>query len=48
MTKQYGQPEIINSWVYVHEWEGQATNTIATGSIRLKEAEIMSYRYANI
>jgi glycosyltransferase involved in cell wall biosynthesis len=48
MTKAYGLPEILNTWVYIHEWEGQATNTIATGSIRLKEAEIMNYRYADV
>lgn len=48
MTKRYGLPEILNTWVYITEWEGQATNTVATGSIRLKEAEIMSYRYADV
>jgi len=48
MTKRYGLPEILKSWVYVHEWDGQATNTVATGSIRIKEAEVMAKRYADI
>jgi len=48
MIRRYGLPELVNASVRITEWAGQATYTVATGAIRLRETEIMNIRYANI
>ena len=41
----YGDPEIIDTRVLIMEWEGSATNTIASGWVRVTELEYMENKY---
>ncbi len=48
MQQRYGLPEIINTHCTISEWWGQATNTVATGSVRLQETEYINKKYADL
>ena len=43
-----GEPEIIDTKVLIMEWDGSATNTIASGSVRVTELEYMENKYSNL
>jgi hypothetical protein len=45
MTMKYGQPDFVDTFVNITEWDGMATNTICTGQVRLIDAEYQSYKY---
>lgn len=48
MSLMYGLPDMVNTSVDITEWEGMATNTICTGSVRLQDTEIINRLYADI
>lgn len=48
MQMKYGQPEIIDASVHITEWPGQATYTVATGKVRIIEANYINSLYADL
>ena len=48
MTQRYGLPDLLPTFVNITEWEGMATNTVCTGDIRVREANYMKQKYANL
>lgn len=46
MTLKFGPPQIIDSKVYITEWEGMATHTICSPQVRDKEFHYLSDKYA--
>jgi len=48
MTLRYGPPEIVDTYVNITEWFGQATYTVCTGKVRVIEAEYINTLYADI
>jgi hypothetical protein len=48
MQQFYGLPILLKNYVFITEWEGQATNTVATGAVRLRDTEIVNKIYADI
>jgi len=48
MTMKYGLPDFVDTSVLITEWDGQATNTICNGTVRLHDANYLKVKYANI
>lgn len=49
MYQKYGYPSFIsNVKVGIREWDGQVSNTSAHGSVRLREAEYVGRKYAEV
>lgn len=46
MIKQYGQPEFINTSVNIRIWNGQMTNTMAVGNVRVEETNYVIKKWA--
>tara|TARA_R110000868_G_scaffold121330_1_gene321814 strand:+ start:791 stop:1456 length:666 start_codon:yes stop_codon:yes gene_type:complete len=48
MMIQYGQPQILDTKVLIREWDGMATRTVATGSVRVTELEYIESKFSNL
>lgn len=46
MFQLYGSPAFIDTKIGIREWDGQQSNTAASGHQRLVETEMMGYQYA--
>lgn len=45
MAERYGVPAFVDTPIYIRQWEGMATKTIATGSQRIQDTNYVIEKY---
>lgn len=48
MSQRYGVPAFVDTKIGIREWDGQQSNTAASGQQRLIETEQVGYMYADV